>query len=409
MEPKIPTRMGDGALVEMTRSKIKADLEEGTRAAAKRAKVPAHPGRARPPARHLRLGGALHRRRHRRRDRPELRRHRHEDARHAHPGPAVLRAVDGRGHARARGGDYSLKVVSTNLAYEAQYMQDAQTLYQRAAAVRRDAQPRALLKAGRPLRQLVRAPAAGQDTRGARRRGRGRGDGRLRHGQARGFAVGGRRRRHRLGHHRGLGRRGVSRRPHGHGDLREKYPDLGVELGMASEFVLGMHGELEYEGVRLAGLWPREQLLLAQEAGATMFGPAVNINTGKSCAWNIARAIAIVKPCMRGSDDPGAHERRDGRRRRCRRAVPARPTPSRRAAKSCVELLQVDGYVGGFGRPSRDAQRSRAGSGHGRYASSRRPGGAHADDPRYASQGGQGVRGRQARRDPRSTSRTRWP
>src|SRR5664280_420811 len=40
VEPKIPTRMGDGALVEMTRSEIKADLEEGTKAAAKRAKVP---------------------------------------------------------------------------------------------------------------------------------------------------------------------------------------------------------------------------------------------------------------------------------------------------------------------------------------------------------------------------------
>jgi dimethylamine---corrinoid protein Co-methyltransferase len=40
LEPKIPTRMGDGSLVEMTRSEIKADLEEGTQIAAKRAKVP---------------------------------------------------------------------------------------------------------------------------------------------------------------------------------------------------------------------------------------------------------------------------------------------------------------------------------------------------------------------------------
>ena len=39
MEPKIPTRMGDGSLVEMTRSEIKADLEEGTQIAAKKAKV----------------------------------------------------------------------------------------------------------------------------------------------------------------------------------------------------------------------------------------------------------------------------------------------------------------------------------------------------------------------------------
>ena len=38
MEPKIPTRLGDGSLVEMTRSEIKADLEDGTALAAKRAK-----------------------------------------------------------------------------------------------------------------------------------------------------------------------------------------------------------------------------------------------------------------------------------------------------------------------------------------------------------------------------------
>ena len=27
--------------------------------------------------------------------------------------------------------------------------------------------------------------------------------------------------------------------------IREKYPDMGVQLGMAGEFVLGMHGQLE--------------------------------------------------------------------------------------------------------------------------------------------------------------------
>ena len=29
-----------------------------------------------------------------------------------------------------------------------------------------------------------------------------------------------------------------------------------------------------------------------------MFGPVVNVNTGKSCAWNVARACTLVKPCM---------------------------------------------------------------------------------------------------------------
>ena len=39
MEGRIRTRMGDGALVELTPAEIRADLEEGTQAGAKRAKV----------------------------------------------------------------------------------------------------------------------------------------------------------------------------------------------------------------------------------------------------------------------------------------------------------------------------------------------------------------------------------
>ena len=34
MEAKIPTRMGDGFMVEMTRSELRADLEDATREAA---------------------------------------------------------------------------------------------------------------------------------------------------------------------------------------------------------------------------------------------------------------------------------------------------------------------------------------------------------------------------------------
>jgi dimethylamine--corrinoid protein Co-methyltransferase len=86
--------------------------------------------------------------------------------------------------------------------------------------------------------------------------------------------------------------------------VRKKYPDMGVELGMAGEFVLGMNGQMEYDGVRLAGLYPHDQMLLAQKAGATMFGPVVNINTGKSCAWNMARALTLIKPCMADATVP---------------------------------------------------------------------------------------------------------
>jgi len=124
--------------------------------------------------------------------------------------------------------------------------------------------------------------------------------------------------------------------------IREKHADLGVQLGMAGEFVLGMHGELTYEGVRLAGLWPKDQLLLAQQAGATMFGPVVNVNTGKSCAWNVARAIAIVKPCMEVATIPVHMNAGMGVG-----GVPMFVHPPAdavcRAAKSFVELLRLDG------------------------------------------------------------------
>ncbi len=80
--------------------------------------------------------------------------------------------------------------------------------------------------------------------------------------------------------------------------LRAKYPDMGIMVGMSGEFVLGTHGQLEYKGVRLAGLKPAGQLEVVQEAGATVFGPAVNVNTSRTVAWNTARALTFMKPCM---------------------------------------------------------------------------------------------------------------
>ncbi|MDR1310183.1 MAG: [dimethylamine--corrinoid protein] Co-methyltransferase, partial [Deltaproteobacteria bacterium] len=58
--------------------------------------------------------------------------------------------------------------------------------------------------------------------------------------------------------------------------IRAKFPDYGIEMGMAGEFVLGMHGEMFHDGTRLAGLYPRDQLRLAEKAGVSIFGPVVN-------------------------------------------------------------------------------------------------------------------------------------
>ena len=86
--------------------------------------------------------------------------------------------------------------------------------------------------------------------------------------------------------------------------IKDKYPDCGIELGIASECTLGMHGELTYRGKRLAGMWPKDPRNVAQETGVTMFGPAVNVNTTKSVAWNVARACALIKPCMEEAEIP---------------------------------------------------------------------------------------------------------
>lgn len=86
--------------------------------------------------------------------------------------------------------------------------------------------------------------------------------------------------------------------------LREKYPEMCIELGMAGEFILGMHGELEYKGTRLAGLYAHDQVRLAQEAGVTIFGPVVNTNTTESLAWNLARAITFMKAAGEASGIP---------------------------------------------------------------------------------------------------------
>jgi dimethylamine---corrinoid protein Co-methyltransferase len=79
--------------------------------------------------------------------------------------------------------------------------------------------------------------------------------------------------------------------------LKKKYPAMAVQMGMASEFVLGMHGELTHDGVRLAGLYPHKQLELAQQVGVTIYGPAINIVPTESLAWNIARSVTFTKAC----------------------------------------------------------------------------------------------------------------
>ena len=124
--------------------------------------------------------------------------------------------------------------------------------------------------------------------------------------------------------------------------LRDAYPDIGIEIGQAAELVLGMHGRLEYQGRRLAGMWPLEQLRAVTAAGATIFGPAVNVNTTRSLAWNTARACTLVKPCAAEATIPIHMNAGMGVG-----GVPMTPYPpcdaTSRASRALVDILKVDG------------------------------------------------------------------
>ncbi len=79
--------------------------------------------------------------------------------------------------------------------------------------------------------------------------------------------------------------------------LKKDHPCIQVEMGMAGEFVLGMHGDLKYEETRLAGLYPHLQVKLAEKAGVDLFGPVVNTKSNKTVPWNISRACTFIKAC----------------------------------------------------------------------------------------------------------------
>jgi len=124
--------------------------------------------------------------------------------------------------------------------------------------------------------------------------------------------------------------------------LKKKYPEMGIEMGMSGEFILGMHGEVEYDGVRLAGLYPHDQLKLAQKAGVSIFGPAINIVTNKSLPWNVARSITWTKACSEVSEIPIHANLGMGVG-----GVPLNLTPPidalSRASKAHVEICRLDG------------------------------------------------------------------
>jgi dimethylamine--corrinoid protein Co-methyltransferase len=124
--------------------------------------------------------------------------------------------------------------------------------------------------------------------------------------------------------------------------LRKARPEANIIMGMSGENVLGIHGSIEYDGKVVAGMYPHEQVKLAEKAGVNIFGPVVNTNTGRSLAWNIARAVAITRECVRKADIPCHPNMGMGVG-----GIPMSETPpveaATRASKAMVEIAKADG------------------------------------------------------------------
>jgi dimethylamine--corrinoid protein Co-methyltransferase len=87
-------------------------------------------------------------------------------------------------------------------------------------------------------------------------------------------------------------------------ELKKSCPHMSLIVGMASEFVLGMHGRMTFDGQQLAGLFPQDQVKIVEAAGADIFGPAVNVNTSKTMPWNLSKAATFIKHTVEKANIP---------------------------------------------------------------------------------------------------------
>jgi dimethylamine--corrinoid protein Co-methyltransferase len=87
-------------------------------------------------------------------------------------------------------------------------------------------------------------------------------------------------------------------------ELKESCPNMSVIVGMSSEFVLGMHGQITFDGQRLAGMFPNKQVKIVEAAGADIFGVAVNTNTSKTVPWNLSKAVTFVRNSVEEANIP---------------------------------------------------------------------------------------------------------
>jgi len=125
-------------------------------------------------------------------------------------------------------------------------------------------------------------------------------------------------------------------------ELKKAAPHMAIEMGMSGEFILGVHGQMTFDRQRLAGMFPHQQVEVAEAAGVDIFGPVVNTKPGKSFPWNLARAVTFVKQTVAVSSIPIHVNAGMGV---C--SVPMHPIPPidcvSRMAKAMVQIGRVDG------------------------------------------------------------------
>ena len=125
-------------------------------------------------------------------------------------------------------------------------------------------------------------------------------------------------------------------------ELKKRFPNIGIEMGMAGEFNLGMHGQLEFEGRRIAGLYPHEQVKMAAKAGVDIFGCVVNTNSNQTFAWTLARALTYAKACVAAAEIPVVVDAGMG----VGGVTNTNTTPTdvtSRVSKALLEIAKVDG------------------------------------------------------------------
>jgi dimethylamine--corrinoid protein Co-methyltransferase len=124
--------------------------------------------------------------------------------------------------------------------------------------------------------------------------------------------------------------------------LKEVAPNMSVEMGMSSEFIIGVHGQITFNGERLAGMFPHQQVKVAEAAGVDIFGPVVNTNCSRSFPWNLSRAVTFVKETVAQANIPVHANAGMGV---C--GVPMRSTPPidcvTRMAKAMAQIGKIDG------------------------------------------------------------------